>query len=254
MITKYKIDLDLESGQVSHNLGYQLYGVLMQRLPPEICAWLHQDGIGPLAQHFVYDSRSQQYSWHICAFDQQLSQHILEFLQQKDTIRVEAEDVRFAIRDVSREQIASASELMLRAREAFAGVSPITITFLTPATFKQNGQYVLYPTVPLIVGNLINKWNALNRDTVIEDEYAVNKMMEGLAISHYKLQSARYHVKSARISGFVGELTLQPRLPEPLLEIVKLLFCFANYAGVGIKSALGMGGVSASAAKTKVRI
>jgi|GEM_PF-640713 len=253
MISKFKISLKVESGSVQYNLGYQLYGALMERLPPNMCELLHRDGIAPLSQCFVYDRRAEEYCWQICAFDGILAESIRNVLQQQSTIRIESEGIHFSIQDIATERIASARELMLQAKEAFENASLIQVKFVTPTSFKQNGQYVLYPTVQMMVGNLVHKWNALNSDMVIEDEYAVNQIMEGLSIHSYKLQSANFTMKGIRVSGFVGEVLLKPRLSEPLLEIAKLLFYFANYSGIGIKSTLGMGGASTAAIKARVR-
>ena len=51
-------------------------------------------------------------------------------------------------------------------------------------------------------------------------------------------------INGQSIPGFTGELTLKCRLDGFHLTMANLLLHFAPYAGVGIKTALGMGGVT----------
>lgn len=53
----------------------------------------------------------------------------------------------------------------------------------------------------------------------------------------------RYSMKQTKIPSFLGRIILEAHLPAPLLEMFRTLYVFAPYAGIGIKSALGMGGV-----------
>ena len=169
MITKYKIALNPEKGKVNFNLGFQLYGALMERLPAEYCELLHQNTIAPLSQCFVYDRSTNGYSWNLSIFDDALAETVLGAIRQSGTICLESEDILFSVGGITEEHIASTAELILNAQNAFELSSSIFVKLLTPTAFKQNDRYVTYPTVQMIVGNLVNKWNALNSYTVIDD-------------------------------------------------------------------------------------
>lgn len=170
-----------------------------------------------------------------------MAKSIFDALMQDKTICLESEDISFAIEKIESEYIPSARELMKQSKALFNDAAQIEVKLLTPTAFKQDGSYVLYPTAQMMIGNLINKWNSLNKDIVIDDPYAVNEINNGLSISRYRLKSVNYNLKGVKVFGFVGDLTIKARLPAPLLEIVHLLFYFANYSGIGIKSTLGMG-------------
>ena len=43
---------------------------------------------------------------------------------------------------------------------------------------------------------------------------------------------------------FVGKVTLDSRLPVPLAELWRAILLWADYSGIGIKTALGMGGAN----------
>ena len=68
-------------------------------------------------------------------------------------------------------------------------------------------------------------------------------ILRGVYITDYKLQTLRHSLKQTRIPSFIGKVVLDVRLPAPLAEVFRTLYCFAPYAGMGIKTALGMGGV-----------
>ncbi len=244
MIHKFQVPLASLDGPVPYNIGYQLYGALMQRLPPELGELLHKNEIAPLTQHFCRGPGG--YVWRLCAFEEELAEAIREVLAREEVIRVESVSRRFSVGKAWEERVSSLQELMTLSQAHFADAERISVRLVTPAAFKQNGRYVLYPTAPMMLGNLVTKWNALNRDSVIDDEFALRQIEEGVTIRQYRLQSARYSLKGAKIFGFTGELTLQLRLPAPLAEVAKLLLYFANYAGIGIKSTLGMGGAETS--------
>ena len=62
----------------------------------------------------------------------------------------------------------------------------------------------------------------------------------------YNLHTTRYLLKETRIPSFLGSVTIEARLAPPLLEFWNALLSFAPYGGIGIKTALGMGGVITS--------
>ena len=68
-------------------------------------------------------------------------------------------------------------------------------------------------------------------------------MADGLLCSRFALHDQSYCLKGKRIPGFVGSMTLENKLAGFHRELADALLVFAGYAGVGIKTALGMGGV-----------
>ena len=77
----------------------------------------------------------------------------------------------------------------------------------------------------------------------LDDADAFAAMLTGLHIVDYRLQTLRYPMKQTKIPCFAGRFVLEARLPAPLMEVFKTLCCFAPYAGLGVKTALGMGGI-----------
>ena len=116
----------------------------------------------------------------------------------------------------------------------------------TPASFKSRGQYQILPTPRLILQSLIKQWNGCFPDCPIEDEdgQGMEAMAAGLLCRGYQLRDQGYFLKGNHIPGFVGGMTLDStRLPGFHRTLADALLYFSGYAGIGIKTALGMGGV-----------
>ena len=89
----------------------------------------------------------------------------------------------------------------------------------------------------------MNKWNVSFPSYPLEDEDAFRMLSEGIRVSDYNLHTTRFALKDTKIPGFIGSLRFDTHLSPSLLDICKILLAFSEYSGVGIKTALGMGGV-----------
>jgi CRISPR-associated endoribonuclease Cas6 len=148
------------------------------------------------------------------------------------------------------ELIASPQEIIAKTEKALQGTRTL-LNFNTPCSFKSGGEYMLFPSVPLILNSLASKWNSIFQEYVIDDDDAMRFLNLGLKIESYNLQSSYYHLKGTTIPGFIGSIVLHAVLPIPLLEISRLLLYFSRYSGIGIKTSLGMGGSSAQGKQRK---
>ena len=133
-------------------------------------------------------------------------------------------------------------QLLLAAREDPA--SRTRLWFHTPCAFKQAGRYAIYPQEFLLLQSLVLHWNTAFPDCQLSDPDALDAILRGLHILDYNLHTVSYPIKNTRIPGFVGSAVVEARLALPLLELWNALLSFAPYGGIGIKTTLGMGGVS----------
>ena len=133
-------------------------------------------------------------------------------------------------------------QLLLAAREKPA--SRTRLWFRTPCAFKQAGRYAIYPQEFLLLQSLVLHWNTAFPDCQLSDPDALDAILRGLHILDYNLHTVSYPIKNTRIPGFVGSAVVEARLARPLLELWNALLSFAPYGGIGIKTTLGMGGVS----------
>ena len=117
------------------------------------------------------------------------------------------------------------------------------IEFLTPCTHKQNGSYALFPSTKLIINSLNKRYCAFIRDVSLDDPEAMEQLTTHIRIVRYSLRSSVYYLENTKITGYMGRITLVVSGPEQLARLAGALLSFAEYSGLGIKTALGMGGV-----------
>ncbi|MDR2089290.1 MAG: CRISPR-associated endoribonuclease Cas6 [Clostridiales Family XIII bacterium] len=118
------------------------------------------------------------------------------------------------------------------------------LRFLTPTAFKSKERYVFFPNIRLIFRSLMSKYSVAAEDTDEVDEDMLSELTEKAAIVEYSLRSVRYSVEQTKIPSFMGELAIKVSGAQTLANYVRLLLCFGEYSGIGIKCSMGMGAVS----------
>lgn len=177
--------------------------------------------------------------WQIQVLGGETNDAFSTVLDELETLPLNTGDVK--LERLAKESL-TADELIAAAR-AISSERFFSLRVLSPAAFKQSGRYTVLPEKELILRSLMNKWNHVFPSYPMEDEDAFRMLLEGIRICDYNLHTTRYLLKDNRIPGFIGSLRIDTHLSAPLLEIWKILISFSEYSGIGIKTALGMGGV-----------
>lgn len=116
----------------------------------------------------------------------------------------------------------------------------LQLDFLTPTSFHSGGRDVPLPLPELVFGSLLERWNAYAPLTLSPGlrDFA----RECLGIAHYDLKAWVVSVAGGRHAGFVGRCGYRLLRYDPYwARALCLLADYAAYAGVGIKTAMGMG-------------
>lgn len=119
--------------------------------------------------------------------------------------------------------------------------------FLTTASFRRAGQYVTFPEIYLIVQSLLNRWNNFSTAFTVEGEDLPQVLANFVKVTAYNFYSQNFLLEHQKIDGFCGKMSADFKGEHATKNLLGLLFEYANYCGVGIKTALGMGAI-----KTKV--
>lgn len=241
MLTRYCLELTPDrSCTPGPEWGYRLYAVLLERAPKDFGIQVHQMNISPISQFL--DCRARQMKWVISLLGNQAEEAFGDLLESPAPLRLTKDEVMLSPVLKNTDRIADPDEMFFRAAQ---GSGRHVLQFRTPTAFKSRGNYQILPTSRLILQNLINKWNGCFSDCMIEDEdgEGIEAMADGLVCRRFQLHDQRYFLKGNSIPGFVGTLTLDNQLKGFHRELVDMLLTFAGYAGVGIKTSLGMGGV-----------
>jgi len=119
----------------------------------------------------------------------------------------------------------------------------ITLEFASPTCFKGKGIQTMFPEPKLVFSSLLKRWNAFS-DEKINEEY--QGLFTTIKVSSYNLRTELIHFSKYKMIGFKGNV--EYRLPDKSIpefqKSVNALANFACYAGVGAKTAMGMGQVN----------
>ena len=122
----------------------------------------------------------------------------------------------------------------------------VDLDFVTTAAFRRDGQYVIFPELYLIIQSLLNRWNKFAESFSIEDDVA--KILATFCrVTEYNLRTQLFLLEHQKLTGFCGKMSVKLSGNRMVNNLLSMLFEYANYAGIGIKTALGMG-----ATKTKL--
>lgn len=230
----------VENARVPSAWAYRIYGWLMEQLPADVVAWLHEPGEHPLAQSLHFDVPRQMSIWTLNLLDDTLAAQIKPLLDGRTSLELHGTTLQ--MEQLGSHTIESGLQLLLAARDEPARRTKLL--FRTPCAFKQAGRYAIYPQEFLLLQSLVLHWNAAFPDCQLSDPDALDAMLRGLRLIDYSLHTSPYPLKGNRIPGFVGSTVVDARLALPLLELWNALISFAPYGGIGIKTSLGMGGVA----------
>ena len=218
--------------------AYAFYSCLLSRLPRAYAEELHEQKETPVSQ-CLYREREER-RWKINLLDGAAADAFSPVLDGLTTLPLNGGELGLELL----EKAAVSPEELISSARAMEADRFFSLRFLTPTAFRQTGRYTVLPEKGLILQSLLNKWNAVFPSYPLEDEEAFRMLSDGLRISDYSLRTVRFLLKENKIPGFVGSMRIDARLSAPLLELWKILFAFSEYSGVGIKTALGMGGVT----------
>jgi CRISPR-associated endoribonuclease Cas6 len=240
MIQQFQFIAEDEKGNtVPSFLAYRIYSALMEKIPAELAEYSHAQGYTPFSQYLRYDQEEQKSRWTISLLDDAAVEALAPLLSSMDFIELHGETIRLSKRKAG--AVLDAEDIVAQSsrRENTAKKS---LLLPTVTSFKSNGRYMIFPSEEHILQSLIRKWNSAFPQMTMEDEDAFRMLLQGIHIRDYRFKSAIYRLKDTSIPGFVGEIGFQERLSPPMMELWKMLLLFAEYSGLGIKTALGMGG------------
>ncbi len=240
MIVRYRFLLKKESEPYDASLAYPLYAWLLSRAPSEKGEELHLQGIKPISQAICRGDTPDTVYWTVSLLTTETAEIFCPILDKADAAPLHCRSICFEGK--TKETIKDAHTLLHRS-EALRGKNRFAMQILSPASFRQAQRYVIYPQESLILQSLVQRWGLCFPELALDDADAMRALEQGIHIADYHLRTLRYSLKHARIPSFQGRIILEAHLPVPLLEMLNVLYCFAPYAGIGIKTALGMGAV-----------
>lgn len=116
------------------------------------------------------------------------------------------------------------------------------LKFNTPTAFAQQRTFLPLPVPNLMFRSWLERWNYFAPVYLGSDEL-IGYLEGSIVLSRHKLQTRSFQIRSGKVNGFTGDVTLQVlSRTEPLLaNVANLLVHYAQFSGTGVKTRLGMG-------------
>lgn len=217
----------------SYISGTELQGWLMEQIPNDYAEQLHNQSVNPYSLYtargkLVINALTDDFFEKIASI---LNLTIVK-LTNHEAIKIE----RIEIETLTQKELA----------KIFYAESPVNqfeIIFNSPTSFKQNGEYVLFPTVGLIFQSVMRKYEALMDGESSIDEEMLHEIETHAKITSFNLRSKYFRVHGQPIPAFVGEIKITIFGANTLISYLRMLLTFGTFSGIGIKSSMGMGAI-----------
>lgn len=226
-------------------LGPYLQGALLERADTRYVALLHQLPFNPYSQYCCIDEKGN-IVWKINTLTDEAAEQLIEPIRSLEQVGLRATGESFDVVSTSLNTIDIKCLLDSIYED---GPSKIKVQFLTPAAFKSQGSYVFMPTVRLVFQNLLMRYYQAYEGNKEVDAETIDFIEQNVRVTSYCLQSRYFsHIapQGKKIPAFVGNMTLSISGPSSLAGLARMLLTFGEYSGVGIKTSMGMGGITCS--------
>lgn len=246
MIVKLKIEIDktvFENKKVYSSFGSIFQGFLMDTICPSYADKLHIDGIKPYSQ-YLYTEKDKAY-WVVTTLTNEAYDKIILPLMDKNLtcINLTHKELSVPIIDKKIIEHISYDDLIKKIYIEEEPKKYVKLKFVTPTSFKSHGEYLFYPKLSNILFSLIQKFDANALDNKLYDEEVFDEILKSIKIVSYNLKSTKFHLEKTTIPSFKGEIVISIKGNDTIKRLVNLILAYGNYSGIGIKTAIGMGGI-----------
>lgn len=229
-----------ENFRMHTNMSSLFHGFIMENISCDYAEKMHISGLRPFTQSLVREN--DKFFWQISTLDDEAFENIITKIQKVDSVYIENKDIEIGL---SQEYFYQTSFDELFERNYFGNNADrfVKFEFLNPTAFKMAGKYVFMPDSTMILSGLIKKFDTFSHSVKTGDEQLLAEISEKVFIHDFHISSRNFSVDGSKIPGFCGNVTLKVNGSETLVKFVNMLADFAEFSGIGIKTALGMGAV-----------
>ena len=244
MLTKITLPFRSEAGQrYGFRTASLFHGLLMELIAPDYAGYLHENALHPFSLHV--DQAENGGVLTVSALTAEAAEQIMPPLRALKRAYLSQKEDTLTFGEPS-EQSVTYHELFRRYYIREDAERLISLDFTAPTAFKSAGQYVNLPTARLIVSGLAKRYDATCgiHDTVYETLF--DEIEACVTVSAFRIRSTAFPLEGVRIPAFMGQITLKISGNRTFRSYVNMLCEYAQYAGIGIKTGLGMGAVTAA--------
>lgn len=230
--------------KMPQSTGSLLHGVLMERIDKDYADLMHKQQLRPYSQYIYFDKQRNTLIWRLAALTEHAKQELLNAAFEMPTqIYLKHRDSNVQV--LGKEWLPPIDYESL-AEKCFTQDFPekyIELKIMTSCSFKSDGNYVIFPQNHLLFGSLVRKWNCFADNNRLDERGLASDLSQQIFVAGYNLSLQTFALESTRIPAFRGTYTLGLKNNVMANKIIAMLCAYAEYSGIGIKTALGMGGV-----------
>jgi len=232
--TEGERQLDFFSGSVLH-------GYLIEAAGHD-AEYLHGgDGLRAYSQYCYYDEKAGNTVWQINTLNKESYEIIGQALQGVDNIYLQQKGLEYRVVEKSEFDRITYRDLFLSQVNSERIPKTTALYFKTPCALKFQNEHVNFPVVKSIIAGLYAKWQKFSGDVGMDHIELLDQINGGSRISSYSLNSRVFPLEKSKIPAFQGWIKIESRLPITLIGIRNALLLYGEYAGIGSKTALGLG-------------
>ena len=232
-----ELQMEFDSTEINFQQSSNFQGVIMETIAPAYAAKLHGNQLNPYSQCVIKEDN--KVIWNIRTLSEEAYENIILPVSKLSDIILRKKQISVPIycKTIS---LKDEKELIKEFYEKKCS-KYLEVKFQTPTSFKSDGRYVIYPNLGLIYASLMRKYSAASEEFDMFDEETLEALIEQSEIVRYRLQTVPFPLEKIKITGFTGNICIHIKGPETMARYVRMLLKFGEFAGVGIKTGMGMG-------------
>lgn len=237
-----------ENGEFPATLSRALHALVLKWLAlgnPTLAEAVHSTQTSPLTISGLLGNRRRggvrvgdYFYFRIGLLDGSLITPLMRGLESSENENLILADFPFVLRNIytlpGTHHLAGAADYVLLSNPTQV-LNEIELNFLSPTSFKQRENIQTFPLPELVFNSLLRRWNYF----APTEYHFTNCEFNGL-VSAYELKTYAMKMEGGKEIGAQGWVRYRFSDPE-IARIATILANFAFFAGVGRKTAMGMG-------------
>jgi putative CRISPR-associated protein Cas6 len=230
--------------KIVQSIGSVLHGVLMELVGTDYAGQLHETGLRPYSQYVYFDKDRKQYIWRLSAVTADAVNRIVRpMLEMPEKIFLKQKRGHLYIKDRTILEETFYYDLIHKFLRSDVFYTQAKLKCMSTTSFKVDKQYTIFPEAFRIYRYLLRQWNQFSTFGMLDTDSILGDLEAGVFIRDYNLRMGTYGLEGVKIRGFRGQVIMQFKRNVELQRVLALLSYYSQFTGLGIKTALGMGGV-----------
>ncbi|MDJ0616976.1 MAG: CRISPR system precrRNA processing endoribonuclease RAMP protein Cas6 [Calothrix sp. MO_192.B10] len=249
-----------DAGEIPPTLSRALHALVLKWLAagnPSIAEAVHGSQNSPLTISGLLGNRRRggvrigdYFYFRISLLDGNLIQPLMQGLELSEAQSIVLADFPFVLRNMyalpGTHQLAGAADYALLSHPPQV-LNDIELNFLSPTSFKQNQGVQTFPLPELVFNSLHRRWNIF-----APEQYQLPTCEWNALVTAYELKTYALKMEGGTEVGAQGWVRYRFKEVE-IARIATTLANFAFFAGVGRKTAMGMGQTQLGNSKFKIQ-